>query len=146
MLHPTKEQTLNMLESVCEPAIEAVSNEMMNRGIHAEFNRIDTEEDNELYHLDLTIRLDHEENFVYQIWPIRYDTPNFSSRGKRTKKYYYRLESYLFEGSQGNDLVGYSKEQVINDILDKYERHMTYLHINRISPGNRPLFPDQNSE
>ncbi len=67
----------------------------------------------------------------------------FSSRGKRTKRYYYRLESYLFEGSQGNDLVGYSKEQVINDILDKYERHMMYLHINRISPGKRPLFPDR---
>ena len=49
---------------------------------------------------------------------------------------------YVFEGSQGNDLVGYSKEQVINDILDKYERHLMFLHINRISPGKRPLFPD----
>ncbi|MBU3847332.1 MAG: choline transporter [Candidatus Acinetobacter avistercoris] len=146
MLHPTREQTLNMLETVCEPAIEAVANEMLNRGVQAEFTKKDTEEDPELYHLDLTIHLDNEENFVYQIWPIRYDTPNFSSRGKRTKKYYYRLESYLFEGSQGNDLVGYSKEQVINDILDKYERHMTYLHINRISPGNRPLFPDLDNE
>jgi choline/glycine/proline betaine transport protein len=48
----------------------------------------------------------------------------------------------LYEGSQGNDLVGYTKEQVINDVLDRYERHMTFLHINRISPGNRPLFPD----
>lgn len=34
------------------------------------------------------------------------------------------------------------KEQVINDILDKYERHMSFLHMNRIGPGNRPLFPD----
>jgi hypothetical protein len=46
----------------------------------------------------------------------------------------------LYEGSQGNDLVGYTKEQVINDMLDRYERHMTFLHINRISPGNRPFF------
>ncbi len=53
---------------------------------------------------------------------------------------YYRLETYLYEGSQGNDLVGYTKEQVINDVLDRYERHMTFLHINRISPGNRPYF------
>jgi hypothetical protein len=31
---------------------------------------------------------------------------------------YYRLETFLLEGSQGNDLMDYSKEQVITDILD----------------------------
>ncbi|MDU6101749.1 MAG: high-affinity choline transporter BetT, partial [Acinetobacter sp.] len=66
----------------------------------------------------------------------------FRQRIKRGKQFYFRLETYLYDGSQDNDLVVYSKEQVINDILYKYERHMTFLHINRISPGNRPLFPD----
>ncbi|MFZ7793010.1 choline transporter [Acinetobacter lwoffii] len=143
MLHPSLSQTLTMLDNVCKPAIEAVATELIDKGIQVNIQEKSLEEEPELYHLDLTIQLDEEENFVYEIWPVRYDTPNFSSRGKRTKRYYYRLESYLFEGSQGNDLVGYSKEQVINDILDKYERHMMYLHINRISPGKRPLFPDR---
>ena len=143
MLHPSLSQTRTMLDNVCKPAIEAVATELIDKGIQVNIQEKSLEEEPELYHLDLTIQLDEEENFVYEIWPVRYDTPNFSSRGKRTKRYYYRLESYLFEGSQGNDLVGYSKEQVINDILDKYERHMMYLHINRISPGKRPLFPDR---
>lgn len=143
MLHPSLPQTRTMLDNVCKPAIEAVATELIDKGIQVNIQEKSLEEEPELYHLDLTIQLDEEENFVYEIWPVRYDTPNFSSRGKRTKRYYYRLESYLFEGSQGNDLVGYSKEQVINDILDKYERHMMYLHINRISPGKRPLFPDR---
>lgn len=143
MLHPSLSQTRTMLDNVCKPAIEAVATELIDKGIQVNIQEKPLEEEPELYHLDLTIQLDEEENFVYEIWPVRYDTPNFSSRGKRTKRYYYRLESYLFEGSQGNDLVGYSKEQVINDILDKYERHMMYLHINRISPGKRPLFPDR---
>ncbi|MCJ8512272.1 choline transporter [Acinetobacter lwoffii] len=143
MLHPSLYQTRTMLDNVCKPAIEAVATELIDKGIQVNIQEKSLEEEPELYHLDLTIQLDEEENFVYEIWPVRYDTPNFSSRGKRTKRYYYRLESYLFEGSQGNDLVGYSKEQVINDILDKYERHMMYLHINRISPGKRPLFPDR---
>ena len=143
MLHPNLSQTRAMLDDVCKPAIEAVATELTDKGIQVNIQEKPLEEEPELYHLDLTIQLDEEENFVYQIWPVRYATPNFSSRGKRTKRYYYRLESYLFEGSQGNDLVGYSKEQVINDILDKYERHMMYLHINRISPGKRPLFPDR---
>ncbi len=34
-------------------------------------------------------------------------------------------------GSQDYDLVGYTKEQVINDILDQYERHMQFLHLVR---------------
>lgn len=143
MLHPSLSQTRTMLDNVCKPAIEAVATELIDKGIQVNIQEKSLEEEPELYHLDLTIQLDEEENFVYEIWPVRYDTPNFSSRGKRTKRYYYRLESYLFEGSQDNDLVGYSKEQVINDILDKYERHMMYLHINRISPGKRPLFPDR---
>ena len=143
MLHPSLSQTRTMLDNVCKPALEAVATELIDKGIQVNIQEKSLEEEPELYHLDLTIQLDEEENFVYEIWPVRYDTPNFSSRGKRTKRYYYRLESYLFEGSQGNDLVGYSKEQVINDILDKYERHMMYLHINRISPGKRPLFPDR---
>ncbi|WP_180052585.1 MULTISPECIES: choline transporter [unclassified Acinetobacter] len=143
MLHPSLSQTRAMMDDVCKPAIEAVATELTDKGIQVNIQEKSLEEEPELYHLDLTIQLDEEENFVYQIWPVRYATPNFSSRGKRTKRYYYRLESYLFEGSQGNDLVGYSKEQVINDILDKYERHMMYLHINRISPGKRPLFPDR---
>ncbi len=143
MLHPSLSQTRTMLDEVCRPAIEAVAAELMSKGIQVDVQEKPLDEEPELYHLDLTIQLDNEENFVYEIWPVRYATPNFSSRGKRTKRYYYRLESYLFEGSQGNDLVGYGKEQVINDILDKYERHMMYLHINRISPGKRPLFPDR---
>lgn len=143
MLHPSLSQTRSMLNEVCKPAIEAVAAELITKGVHVDVQEKSVEDEPELYHLDLIIQLDEEENFVYEIWPVRYDTPNFSSRGKRAKRYYYRLESYLFEGSQGNDLVGYSKEQVINDILDKYERHMMYLHINRISPGTRPLFPDR---
>ncbi len=145
MLHPSLNQTRNMLDDVCKPAIQAVASELISKGIHVDVQEKPVDQEPELYHLDLVIQLDEEENFVYAIWPVRYDTPNFSARGKRTKRYYYRLESYLFEGSQGNDLVGYSKEQVINDILDKYERHMMYLHINRISPGKRPLFPDRES-
>ncbi len=143
MLHPSVAQTVKMLDEVCKPAIEAVAEELTRKGVEVTVNEKELDAGNGLYHLDLQIALDAEENFVYEIWPVRYATPQFSSRGKSSKRHYYRLESYLFEGSQGNDLVGYSKEQVINDILDKYERHMMYLHINRISPGKRPLFPDR---
>lgn len=143
MLHPSVSQTKAMLDDVCKPAMQAVAEELDRKGIQVSVNEKPLDDESGLYHLDLQIILGEEENFVYAIWPVRYAAPQFSSRGKSSRLFYYRLESYLFEGSQGNDLVGYSKEQVINDILDKYERHMMYLHINRISPGKRPLFPDR---
>jgi hypothetical protein len=33
------------------------------------------------------IHLEEEQNFVYQIWPVRYIAPNFSERGKRENSF-----------------------------------------------------------
>ena len=35
----------------------------------------------------------------------------------------------------GNDLMDYSKEQVITDILDQYERHLNFIHLHRKHRG-----------
>ena len=144
MFYPSKKQTLKMLNEVCRPAMLAVTEELARKGADIQISEKPHEEDADLFHIDLNIQFTNEHNFLYQIWPVRYRTPELSHLAQRSHKYYYRLETYLSEGSQGNDLAGYTKEQVINDILDKYERHMMFLHIDRVSPGNRPIFPDAN--
>jgi hypothetical protein len=68
--------------------------------------------------------------------------PGFTYRARSGKSTYYRLETFLLEGSQGNDLMDYSKEQVITDILDQYERHLNFIHLHREAPGNSVMFPD----
>ena len=64
-----------------------------------------------------------------------YFTPSFALGGMGKKainnRRYYRAEVHLSEGSQDYDLVGYTKEQIINDILDQYERHLQFLHLVR---------------
>lgn len=145
MHHPGKKATLQMLNDVCDPALEEVMNELKEKGVQVTLSKTQMEEDldSELYHIDLTVDLHAEQNFVYQIWPQRYHAPEFSKRSKLGNTYYYRLETFLFEGSQGNDLMGYGKEQVINDVLDKYERHLTFLHLNRETTVGKTLsFPD----
>ncbi len=42
---------------------------------------------------------------------------------------YFRAEVYLREGGQDYDVMGWSREDVIGDILDQYERHLHYLHV-----------------
>lgn len=48
---------------------------------------------------------------------------------------------FLTEGTQGYDLMNYSKDQVIDDILDQYESHLHFLHLTREVPGDSAL-PD----
>lgn len=143
MHHPGRKTTLNMLDQVCKPALEAVVEELRRKGAQVTLTEKLIEDDEPLYHIDLMIDLVNEQSFIYQIWPQRYHAPEFSMRSSKfVKNYYYRLETFLFEGSQDNDLMGYNKEQVINDVLDKYERHLTFLHINRETAGKTLTFPD----
>lgn len=147
MHHPGSNSTKSMLDDVCQPALQEVVKELQNKGTEATLTvkPLEDDDENELYHIDLNIQLENEQNFIYQIWPQRYHAPEFSMRSKFGKTFYYRLETFLYEGSQNNDLVGYNKEQVINDVLDKYERHLMFLHLNREETEGKTLnFPDPN--
>ena len=44
---------------------------------------------------------------------------------------YYRAEVHLYEGSQDYDLMGWSREQVLHDLLEQYEKHLHFLHVLR---------------
>ena len=39
---------------------------------------------------------------------------------------------HLHDGGQGYDVMGYSHTQLIDDVLDQYERHLEFL---RLSDG-----------
>ncbi|APS30631.1 choline transporter [Pectobacterium brasiliense] len=142
MNFPGTTHTQKMLDNVCKAAMEDVARELHLRGASVEVNDLPPVEDERLNHLELLVDLGDEQNFLYQIWPQRYSVPAFTYRARSGKSDYYRLETFLLEGSQGNDLMDYSKEQVINDILDQYERHLNFLHLNREAPGNTLTFPD----
>ncbi|MBN3137845.1 choline transporter [Pectobacterium punjabense] len=142
MNFPGTTHTQKMLDNICKTAMADVARELRLRGASVEVNELPPVEDERLNHLELLVDLGDEQNFLYQIWPQRYSVPAFTYRARSGKSDYYRLETFLLEGSQGNDLMDYSKEQVINDILDQYERHLNFLHLNREAPGNTLTFPD----
>jgi choline/glycine/proline betaine transport protein len=142
MNYPGTRYTKQMMETVCFPAMEEVAQELKLRGAYVELKNLPPEEGETLGHLDLLVHMGDEQNFVYQIWPQQYSVPGFTYRARSGKSTYYRLETFLLEGSQGNDLMDYSKEQVITDILDQYERHLNFIHLHREAPGNSVMFPD----
>ena len=138
MHFPSQRQASVFINETARPAMEAVAQELAEQGLEAEVIKA---EGNEL-HLELNVALGNEQNFTYQIWPRAFSMPSFARRASEPRSRYYRLEVYLLEGSQGYNLIGFSREQVINDILDQYEHHLQFLHMTREAPGHGANIPD----
>ncbi|NMT18333.1 choline transporter, partial [Vibrio parahaemolyticus] len=75
--------------------------------------------------------------FIYEIRLRGYDLPEFAyNEGEVPEdKYYYRAEVFLRRGGQAYDVYNYEQQDIINDILNQFERYLHFLHI---SPGILP--------
>jgi len=141
MNYPGTRYTQQMMETVIFPAMQDVAKELEVRGGRVSLENVAPEEGQPLGYLDLRVHLGEEQDFVYQVWPQQYSVPGFTYRARSGKSHYFRLETFLLEGSQGNDLMDYNKEQVIIDILDQYERHLNFIHLHREAPGSNITYP-----
>ena len=63
-------------------------------------------------------------SFLYQVRPCRMRTPSFLPADD---DYYLRLDVHLAEGGIGQDLNGFTRTQVIHDVLNEYQRHLQFL-------------------
>ncbi len=127
---PSRDEVYRVMDTLVRPAIADVSAVFVEKGLS-----VVTQEDPSADSVMLEVGHGEERPFIYQVLMRGYFTPSFARGGMGTRELknrrYYRAEVHLSEGSQDYDLVGYSKEQVINDILDQYERHLQFLHLVR---------------
>jgi choline/glycine/proline betaine transport protein len=127
---PSRDEVYRFLDTTVRPAIEEVSAVFIEKGL-----KVMTHPEPVNDSVSLEIGHGDEHPFIYQVQMRGYFTPSFARGGMGSKELnnrrYYRAEVHLSEGSQNYDLVGYTKEQIINDILDQYERHMQFLHLVR---------------
>jgi choline/glycine/proline betaine transport protein len=138
---PNASRAKKFAQDVLIPTLDEVAEEMESRGISSRCCRVDNEgaadEDGEL--IQFEVDGSGEFPFRYQVWPHKVSVPSFGGMVPRgTGQDYYRMEVYLDGGSgQGYDIMGYSKEQIIDDVLDKYERHVEFLQMQEnIAHGN----------
>ena len=127
---PSRDEVYRFMDDVVRPAIADVREVFEQKGLV-----LITQDDPSHDNVSLKIGHGEEQPFIYQVQMRGYFTPSFALGGLGTQELknrrYYRAEVHLSEGSQDYDLVGYTKEQIINDILDQYERHMQFLHLVR---------------
>ncbi|WP_205597665.1 choline BCCT transporter BetT [Paraferrimonas sp. SM1919] len=79
--------------------------------------------------LSLKVAHGDEQDFLYLIRQSEHSQPEFNSDDNLDS--YYRAEVHLGEGGQDYDIMGWSEEAIINDIVDQYQKHLHYLHLIR---------------
>ena len=141
---PSHKQVERFLQTVVKPAMIEVENELKAGGLKTSLDirnlasigkNIDAATDEDDGQIDgVKLRVGHgdEDDFIYEVNLIKAERPNFTlNTSSKQAEFYYRAEVFLSDGSQEYDLVGYTKEQVLVDILHQYECHMQYLHLER---------------
>lgn len=141
MSFPGKKPVMRYLDRVVQPALEQVADAIKERGGEVTLHREPAEEVG-IDQIDLQVGFGEEMSFRYQVYPVEHLTPSFAGLvhlDSDADIYYYRLEVFTLTGSLGYDVYGYTQEQLISDVLDLYERHLEFLHMQSDLPGTSDL-------
>ncbi|MBB5014230.1 BCCT family transporter [Rehaibacterium terrae] len=122
---PRRDEVAAYLEGTVRPALESVAAEFARQELQA---RVGDGEDGRVW---IEVGPGDGDDFFYSVRPRAYDPPAFVLRDTRAdraeKLKYWRAEVHLREGGQDYDIMGWQREDVINDVLDQYQRHLHFL-------------------
>jgi len=127
MSYPRRAHVERFVQDIVAPACEEVAAELRRQGVQVAVTR-------EQARAGLEVMHGTEVDFLYEVRAKAYLQPAFIMRDTEDdaeERKYLRAEVHLKEGGQNYDIMGWSKPEVISDILDQYERHMHFLHLVR---------------
>lgn len=133
---PRREQVERFAEQVAAPAMQAVAEELRGQGFETE---VSTRPERS----EVALRVRHHgtyPDFIYAVRPLEQVRPVLTSGdlARDEERRYCRAEVYLREGGQDYDIMGWSEDAVIGDILDQYDRHRQYMHMVFGAPASAP--------
>ncbi len=126
MSFPTAEETEAYVEETAAPAIKEVADELREIGLDVTYRR-GQHPDYEISFVDLVVSFPRQDDFKYQAYPVPGQVPNFAVNLAVDQDVYFTLEIFSATGSRGHNILGYSKEQVIADVIDSYDAHVEYM-------------------
>ncbi|MFC4299475.1 BCCT family transporter [Castellaniella hirudinis] len=124
---PKRQDVLRYMRRIVQPAMHAVADELQQQGYDAQVVESEGQDRVSLEVKHYGVSLD----FSYAVLPLEHMRPVLTNEESDTEesRRYYRAEVFLGEGGQDYDVMGWSEDAVISDILDQYERHRQYLHM-----------------
>lgn len=123
---PSKKAVAQFIDRVVQPALNDIAEEFQKQGYTLELGAMPNSETN-IDEPTLVVRMNEFRDFHYQVAVVQAPVPMFGGRMTRETDVYYRLEVFAQTGSEGYDLMGLTKQQVIDDVLDRFEAHLAFL-------------------
>lgn len=122
---PSLHQVSQFLGRTVGPALDEVAAEFRNQGY--DVVRDDIVNANGIKEPLLRVSMDAFRDFQYHVAVVEAPVPMFGGRMSRETDVYYRLEVFTQTGSGGYDLMGLTRQQLIDDVLERYEAHLAFL-------------------
>lgn len=127
---PDRAQVLSHIENTVKPAMTEFTEELERHGLEV---RIQTEAQDGS--LRVYVMHGEEIDFSYVVLARRHERPHEAMVSGEddgvSSSEYFRAEVHLSEGSQDYDLMGWTREQIVHDILEQYDKHLHFLHVLR---------------
>lgn len=126
--HPTKTRVEAFIDERVVPALQQVAAEIQSHdsSAHAVLKSDSAE---------LIVAHQDEADFHFAVKPNgclkpAFAFPEFDPDDERVERFY-RAEVHLADGGQKYCIFGYTQEQIINEVLKQYNRHIQHLHMAR---------------
>ncbi|WP_422569997.1 BCCT family transporter [Antarcticirhabdus aurantiaca] len=122
ILHqPTERDIAGLIKGTALPALREVERELSQGGLAC---GVETGSDGSV---TLTVEAEGTRNFVYGIAPVSHPTMVFSatdaSRSDARREHAWAARTVFSDGSRGYDVAGFSREDLIADVLAQFERY-----------------------
>lgn len=131
---PNKTRVTKYINEVAKPAFDEVKKALQESDVFAQIQL--TEKG-----IVITVTQGEDAPFSYSINPKRHVQPDFANQVNAMQAddqdemasdtVYYRAEIHLSEGGQDYCVMGWSKNALINDVVDQYHKHLYFLHLMR---------------
>jgi len=116
-----RDEVVGFLDKGVKPALEAVAAQLRERGLEARVER-------SAEGVEIAVPHGPQDEFRYRVAMRSYRVPSFAfpelapREGKERR--HFRAEVFLSDGAQHYEVTGCTRDQIINDFLAQYERHM----------------------
>lgn len=138
--YPSKKTVEEFIGSTIQPALVDVHREFDRLGYNSAL--IDGVDDaTGLPTHALVVDIEGQRRFQYMVAAVSTPIPSYGGRRAQTEDDYFRLEVFSQTGSEGYDLVGLTKQQIIDDVIDRYEAHLHFLTVSAATDADSYLTP-----
>jgi choline/glycine/proline betaine transport protein len=118
---PKVKEVNDYIRTTVEPALAEVGKELEAKGYTVTLT-------GEIGWSEMRVEGHEEPFFLYRVERREFDQPHFQPNDEVSEDSFARAEVFLAEGGQHYDVYGYTKLQVIRDVLRQYERHLQWLY------------------